>query len=205
MMDLIELQLQCSKQWSDMKPTSNGGFCATCSTNLVDFTRFSNEEIHQYLETNQGKKTCGKFTKSQLSFNSPALFQPLAQFSLKAVILGLVFSSAMSFDVKAESAVVLGGTLLHGDLVLKSYALDLKIVERDKTTVIPLAKVTVLSRNGLELGSGYSLLDGGIILTDIDFESAYQIKIERDGYVTKTVLYSGELLNSLQTIKLTKK
>ncbi len=204
MMDLIELQLQCSKQWSDMKPTSEGGFCETCSTNLVDFTRFSNHEIHQYLEVNQGKKTCGKFTKSQLSLNSPALFEPLAQFSLKAVILGLVFSSAMSFDVKAESSEVLGGTLhvLNNTLIINS---QLKVVGSDGKTAVPLAKITLISVNGIPLETVYSMLDGKFNFTNVSIGEIYTIKIEADGYKSKTVVYTFDREHNLGPIRLTKK
>ncbi|WP_345233131.1 carboxypeptidase-like regulatory domain-containing protein [Hymenobacter saemangeumensis] len=42
-----------------MTPTEAGRYCAACQTEVVDFTRMSEEEVLAYLAARQGQRVCG--------------------------------------------------------------------------------------------------------------------------------------------------
>lgn len=55
----------CAEKWDNFSPTSTGGFCSSCSKNVIDFTQMSDAEIIQYFK-NIPANTCGRFHKDQL-------------------------------------------------------------------------------------------------------------------------------------------
>ncbi|MBL6448512.1 carboxypeptidase-like regulatory domain-containing protein [Fulvivirga sp. 29W222] len=55
----------CSEKWNNFTPTSTGGFCVSCSKNVIDFTKMSDAEIMSYFKNTSGN-TCGRFRKDQL-------------------------------------------------------------------------------------------------------------------------------------------
>lgn len=62
----IHIPEPCHENWADFTPTEKGGFCHSCSIDVVDFSNKSPEEIKQILKENTGKHMCGRFKKSQL-------------------------------------------------------------------------------------------------------------------------------------------
>lgn len=219
--DLIHLQLQCSKSWSDMKPTESGGFCSTCSTEVIDFSGCSSTEINNYLERHSDKKICGKFRKEQLHPQSSALYQPLAQFSLRSLVLGAALSSFLSFDLLAENDhavgsggfppydpkigenVVLGN--LPGGAPHALHEAGIFITEKDGVTPIPVAKLTLFGPGGMELSTFYTSLTGIAELPGLGSDEIYSVKIEREGYVTQKIFVSNSIRFELTKVKLTKK
>lgn len=60
----LTIEKPCSESFDNFIPTSSGGFCTSCSKNVVDFTRMSDDEIRSYF-ADRWRDTCGKFTKEQ--------------------------------------------------------------------------------------------------------------------------------------------
>lgn len=203
-MEKLKLQLQCAKSWSDMKPTESGGFCSVCNTQLIDFTSFTNQQITQYLELNNGKKICGRFSQSQLHSESPALFRPLAHFSLKSIAMGLAFTSFLSFEALAGSDDVLGGMLHPQNVNTMVINSQLKVVQSDGKTAVPLAKITLKSSNGIPLETVFSTLDGTFSFTNAEMGQVYTLVIETKGYKTKTLVYTFDREYPLKPIRLVK-
>jgi hypothetical protein len=110
----------------------------------------------------------------------------------------------LSFDLKAESSDVLGGTIHFpsNTLVINT---QLKVVESDGKTVVPLAKVTLKSVNGITLETVYSTLDGTFSFSNISFGETYTLVIEASGHKTRTMVYTFDRTNELLPIRLAKK
>jgi hypothetical protein len=68
----LSIPAPCSASWSSFTPTHNGGFCGSCSTNVVDFTKMSEAEVIAYLKSHSS--ACGRFRNDQLK--TYALLQP---------------------------------------------------------------------------------------------------------------------------------
>lgn len=62
----ISIPQPCHEDWNAMTPTEKGAFCAVCTKEVMDFSTMSDDEVKNYFLLNAGKKTCGRFRKSQL-------------------------------------------------------------------------------------------------------------------------------------------
>ncbi|HBK71371.1 MAG TPA: hypothetical protein DDZ39_06925 [Flavobacteriaceae bacterium] len=68
----LEIKTPCTENFNKFQPTSNGGFCASCKKEVIDFTKMNTQEITTYFKNNNTKNTCGQFNKTQLGTeNSP--------------------------------------------------------------------------------------------------------------------------------------
>jgi hypothetical protein len=89
----IEIKNPCHENWDAMTDASGGKFCMSCQKNVVDFSRFSNQQILEYL--GKSGNTCGKFGDFQLDgFNrylvadkKPSFFK---KWSFTALFAGLL-------------------------------------------------------------------------------------------------------------------
>ena len=121
----LDIPSPCHEKWSEMTPAEQGRFCNQCAKNVIDFTKMSDRQIIQILETNQS--VCGRFHPEQL--NRPlgqiphyrAAFFPLPQLLFGFLALSspsIVFaqntvSTEISSEIKNEPSIqnVIEGTL----------------------------------------------------------------------------------------------
>lgn len=61
----INIAEPCHENWDKMLNEEKGKFCLSCQKQVVDFSRMTNEEIINYFNVNEGKKTCGRIAKHQ--------------------------------------------------------------------------------------------------------------------------------------------
>lgn len=97
----LEINKPCSENFNNFKPTSSGGFCDSCNTNVIDFTGMSSEEITNYFKKNSAKNTCGQFNYHQLKTYTKT---PFIKRKLSIVnILSLAVISFFSFNTTAQA------------------------------------------------------------------------------------------------------
>jgi len=60
----ITVPKPCHEDWNVMIPSDRGRFCNACTTQVVDFTNMSTDEIRDYLSKNTN--VCGRFKNEQL-------------------------------------------------------------------------------------------------------------------------------------------
>lgn len=58
---VIHIEKPCSADWNKMEADSEGRFCSQCQTTVVDFTRYSTEEIKDYFLEKRGERICGLY------------------------------------------------------------------------------------------------------------------------------------------------
>jgi len=80
----LSVQTPCPEKWDNFTPTSNGGFCGTCSKNVVDFTKMNEKEIIDYFK-NKPTGVCGRFYPRQLTTYSTYETTPTKPFGIKWV------------------------------------------------------------------------------------------------------------------------
>jgi hypothetical protein len=83
---IIRIPEPCEQQWNDMSITTAGRFCSSCTRELVDFTRFSDRELVEYLAEHTGK-LCGRFARGQLDRNLLTENRSFQSLSLPALAL----------------------------------------------------------------------------------------------------------------------
>ena len=62
----LDIKEPCSKNYNQFTPTPNGGFCNSCTKEVIDFTTMSAQETIAYFKNNSSKTTCGRFNSYQL-------------------------------------------------------------------------------------------------------------------------------------------
>lgn len=66
----LSIHTPCQEKFKTFYPTEQGRFCHSCSTEVIDFTQMTDQDIVDFFD--QEKRTiCGRFQKSQLKSYSP--------------------------------------------------------------------------------------------------------------------------------------
>lgn len=90
----------CSEKWENFTSTATGGFCSSCSKNVVDFTKLGDDEILDFFRQKPAH-TCGRFRADQVKVYTatPQLtINPgMALFKAGFVGLLLLFMNRQSF------------------------------------------------------------------------------------------------------------
>lgn len=69
-MNLFTIPNPCHENWSEMEPNAEGRFCGSCQKTVVDFTRFSDQELIAYFEEQRpSQRVCGQFNPHQVGKN----------------------------------------------------------------------------------------------------------------------------------------
>ena len=62
----LEISQPCSENFNQFTPTLKGGFCDSCKTEVIDFSKMNSEEITNYFNNRSSKDLCGRFNTNQL-------------------------------------------------------------------------------------------------------------------------------------------
>jgi hypothetical protein len=63
---ILQMPEPCEQSWQAMVPTKKGKFCTQCSTEVIDFTQYTTDEILAYLKRTS-KPVCGRVMNNQLA------------------------------------------------------------------------------------------------------------------------------------------
>ena len=61
----LSVPKSCQEKYASFSKTINGGFCASCQKEVIDFTSWSDERLKLYFKNLKGN-TCGRFREEQL-------------------------------------------------------------------------------------------------------------------------------------------
>jgi CarboxypepD_reg-like domain len=64
----LNIQTPCHEAWEDFKPTPEGGFCASCQKNVIDFSKMTESQLVAYFRDlpTENQDLCGRFRDDQL-------------------------------------------------------------------------------------------------------------------------------------------
>ena len=99
----ISIPEPCQEDWDKMIPTEQGRLCDACNKCVVDFTRFSDDELLAYF-SNPPKNVCGRFDVKKLNtvISSPQkIHSPLA----KRLFWGLAMVAGIGTTLKAQTTI----------------------------------------------------------------------------------------------------
>ena len=160
----LNIKAPCQEDFNSFTPTKKGGFCSTCTQEVVDFTAMNAEDIIKYFKTNNTQNTCGRFKNEQLKTYTPTI-ETRSRLSFISG-LGLAFISLFSFNkTNAQNAKP------------QEYALNnvpprfQNTVNEEKITV----KGQIYDENGLPMPGVSILVEGTIIGTQSDFDGNFQL------------------------------
>ncbi|MCB0699525.1 MAG: carboxypeptidase regulatory-like domain-containing protein [Chitinophagales bacterium] len=101
----ISIPQPCNEDWNKMTPQEKGRFCDSCQKCIIDFSRYSDKELYEYLIENAGKKLCGRFRSSQLNRSILPPAQPHSTLYKWMIAAGmaLVFTAVPDSPVFAQA------------------------------------------------------------------------------------------------------
>jgi hypothetical protein len=69
----IKIPEPCQEDWTGMVLKEDGRFCKNCSKSVIDFSRFTDQQLQNYFETHRNSSICGRIPVSKLntSFEIP--------------------------------------------------------------------------------------------------------------------------------------
>lgn len=92
----------CTENWEVMTPTDVGRHCASCQTQVVDFTRMTDGEVVAFLSQYSPERRCGRFREDQVGRPLRAAAQPVAGWRRWAVALVLLLGSMSGLKARAQ-------------------------------------------------------------------------------------------------------
>lgn len=99
----ISIPQPCHEDWNKMTPQEQGRFCDSCQKCVVDFTGFTDKELHQYFIKHSGEKVCGRFQNWQLQRIVTLPPEPRSRFYKWFISLGFVFFLAELLGTEAKA------------------------------------------------------------------------------------------------------
>lgn len=176
----LNIKTPCQENFNDFTPTSNGGFCSSCQTEVIDFTKMNSQEIINYFKTKNTQNTCGKFNVNQLKTYHSNI-QKRRRFSLLSGI-GLAFLSlflvgtAQAQDTKNQSD--------NSD----KNTTEVQDVSQEKNITV---KGTITDENGLALPGANIVLEGTPIGIATDFDGNFEFPEKLKKGDVLTISYIG--------------
>ena len=204
MKHIVQIKEPCHENWNNMSVSEKGRFCDSCSKQVVDFTKKSNEEIAAHLN-NASDKVCGRVTASQLGCSteippvqSPGFFSKFR--SIAASVLAIIAVTLVP-DKKAAAqskgirvGMMVFDTTVKGKMAISEEITSVKgqITETYSENPLPLTQVIIESGNKT-IGS-----------TTTDSNGEYRIDIEPGNLVNNRITvtvscpgYETKILNDL--------
>ena len=158
----LEIKRPCSENYNNFAPTKIGGFCEACQKEVIDFTKFKNEDIAKYFQLNSENNTCGRFTQGQLQQSYKAPKNRLFNFITRIGITLLAFFSSFS----AEAQDIEPSTKTLDD--------DNSIEVKKDVANITVKGTVVTESDGLPLPGANVMLQGSKVGTSTDFDGYFE-------------------------------
>lgn len=92
----------CAESWDAMTPTDVGRHCASCQTQVVDFTRMTDGEVVAFLSQYSPERRCGLFREDQVGRPLLAAAQPMTGWRRWVVTLALLLWSVVGMKARAQ-------------------------------------------------------------------------------------------------------
>lgn len=183
----ISVKEPCTQNWDEMSPDNSGRFCASCQKTVVDFTKFSGEELIAYFQ--QRKNIfCGRLTEKQLSIPIPQRPKRLTFWAVNKFAAASLIA-AMGLPFKADAQVSITPT--HNtpereadNPVPEKLTLIKGVVKDENGEGIPGATITV---KGTDKGT-VSDIDGRFQLELPERDSAYKLVCNALGMISPKII-----------------
>jgi len=90
----ISIPKPCHEDWNKMTPAEQGRFCDSCQKCVIDFTKYTDRELHDFFSKHSGERICGRYNITQLNraIHAPARKQPSFYKYVAGIGLSLILS-----------------------------------------------------------------------------------------------------------------
>lgn len=181
----LNITSPCQENYSQFTPTPNGGFCNSCTKEVIDFTKMNKEEIATFFNKKDTKNTCGRFKNTQLK-----------TYKTNAKKSKLSFISAVGLACLAMLSLT---TATAQDKGLTNKTSKINTTQTNNLVTV---SGTILDENGLPLPAANIVLQGTTIGVTSDFDGNFEfpkklktgdvITFSYVGYESKKVTIKNE-------------
>jgi len=162
----LNIKTPCTENFNSFSPTKKGGFCDSCTKEVIDFSTMNSKEIINYFETNKVENTCGRFTNKQLT----TMYSPSKQKGRKiSIISGIAFAFLTLFSFTKTQAQNLKSKTKDSSNTSAKFE---KIINDKNITV-----KGVVSENGVPIPGVNIVLEGSNIGTTSDFDGNFDFPV----------------------------
>jgi hypothetical protein len=190
----ISIKEPCTQNWDEMSPDNTGRFCASCQKTVIDFTKFSEEELISYFQQ-QKNIVCGRLTEKQLSIPIPQRPKRLTFWAVnKFAAASLIAALGLPFKADAQVSITPTHNTPEREVdnpVPEKLTLIKGVVKDENGEEIPGATITVKSTDK----GTVSDIDGRFQLELPERDSAYKLICNALGMITQevSVIESGSI------------
>jgi hypothetical protein len=194
----ISVKEPCLQKFDTFNKTRVGGYCGSCTKEVIDFNTMSQTEIISYFRKPKDN-TCGRFKNSQLNVCEPKAIKnmntnfvskgmALFGFSLLALCTTPEASSQIATEPKA---------LLNTEVSMVMGRIAVATPDQETYTV----KGTILDEDNLSIADVNVVLKGSIegIVTDFNGEFEFPKKLEINGILVFN--YIGYAAKAYKVVK----
>ncbi|WP_298543035.1 carboxypeptidase-like regulatory domain-containing protein [uncultured Aquimarina sp.] len=162
----LNIKSPCNENFKNFSPTEKGGFCNSCTKEVIDFSTMNSQEIVHYFETNTIKNTCGRFSSNQLTtYTHTAPKRKSISF-----ISGIAFAFITLFSFTKTQAQNIKSQIRTTD---KNPSKFQNIVNENDITVKGM-----VSENGIPLPGANIILEGTTVGTSTDFDGNFEFPVQ---------------------------
>ncbi len=192
----LKISSPCSENFDRFITTRKGGFCDSCTKEVIDFTSMNSQEITTYFQNHATQNTCGRFKNKQLTTYTPTIIKRRKVNRLHG--LGFALLTLFSF-----------GKIRAQDIKTQTNAPDKTSPNYQDS--IQEKNITVkgtVTEDGIPLPGASVVLNGTTIGTSTDFDGNFEFpeKLKKGdvlivsyiGFNSKKIVVQNE--NSAQSV-----
>ncbi|MCB0400033.1 MAG: carboxypeptidase-like regulatory domain-containing protein [Winogradskyella sp.] len=157
----LSISEPCHESFKNFPKTAKGGFCASCTKEVIDFTQMISEDISNYFRNKMTTDTCGRFTKNQLN----TTIQPKKKAKLFNFLSGIAVICVSLFSFKTEAQNTTNTTTDTNNT---------KNEDASKENLISVKGTVLSSDDGLPLPGANVILEGSVIGTQTNFDGYFE-------------------------------
>lgn len=183
----INVKNPCGEKWSEMSKTAQGKFCKSCSKEVIDFRKLSDNEIVDYFKSHQN--VCGIIQKNQTNRNLILVKETTSINSsyYRYLLSGLLFFGAGKYAFSQEVQKVPLVPIFQQDTIPLNSNEDLQLIGNSKITFPDSVKI--IQRNSIEgvvsddvepLFGVTVQIEGTNIGSSTDFDGKYSLKVPKE-------------------------
>jgi len=107
----LEIENPCSENWDNMMPDDKGRFCLSCTKQVIDFSKMTDQELIRFFKQNRAGEVCGQLSAYQLNheLTEAPRRRGLLPYFLRATLPAMLFinrAEAQQTALPGETAVV---------------------------------------------------------------------------------------------------
>jgi hypothetical protein len=202
----IKIPKPCREDWTGMVLKDDGRFCKHCAKSVIDFSGFTDQQLHEYFEQNRNSPICGRIPVSKLNtpFEIPTPKKSFSGWWLLPALAGINLSTyaqtnQQSIEQTAPEQINSTISIEKSD----TNFIRLKGIVSDSSTgeLLPIANVQLLPLTiaaQTNLNGEFELK----IPDSINTQSSFELVVTYIGYERLQKQMTGEELNAISTTPL---